>query len=400
MKEASRVIKRNFDIDWKHFPTVVFESDDWGACEVVPDQEKSRKIISLFDKHGKCAFGGSSTLESPEELECLYKTLENTKGPDGVSAVFTAFICMSNPDYNAIRKNGFSSYEHIGLDKGVPPTWERGKIMAKLQEGYSRGVFAPEYHGMLHHTSTKEWLERLNTQNSDGELARALFDMECYYQGEHVPEYKYLNVNEQYSYTKTGVKIFKNIFGFTPNAAVTSDAYPETETVWSINGIKTVCLKNCRLDDGKIEIYRTKLWNNQDESVQIGEYDPVKDVVYMIRNVFFEMNAEPKSTLKLIRKCIGKYNEPAVVSTHRNKYTKPDASRGLAELSLLLQGLAKENFYFLSTSEVSSLYRNGWSKRHCPGKGWIFRKWNKDAINGVAPNGQTIESLDIGTYIF
>jgi hypothetical protein len=402
MKKLSNKFTRNFEIDWKLFPTVVFESDDWGACEVVPDSDKAKRIVSLFDKHKKFAYGGTSTLEAPEDLEALYRVLENAKGPDGMSAVFTGFVCTSNPDYDAMRKNGFSSYEYIGLDKGVPPSWNRGDVAAKLREGCSSGVFAPEYHGMLHHTSIKRWLERLNSDSSDGELARELFDMECYYQGEHVPEYDGLDVREQYSYTRKGVEIFKNIFGFEPDAAVTSDAYPETETVWSINGIKTVCLKNCRLDDGHIEIYRTKPWNNQDASVKIGAYNPIKDVVYMTRNVFFEINDNPEKVFRLIKECISRYNEPAMVSSHRNKYVNivpENVQKGLAELSLLLSWLVKDNFYFLSTAEVSQLYRQGWSKRYCPQKGWIVRKWHENAENALLPDGHEIKLLEVGTCI-
>ena len=241
---------RRYEIDWSLYPSVVFESDDWGACELTPDMPSFEKYSAIMRKCGKNV-SYSSTLESPADLERIFGILGQYHGADGLAAVFTAFTGLGNPDFAAIRANGFGEYIDIGLDVGVPAPWERGDITGKMRSGVNLGVWAPEFHSFLHHTSPKMLIKRLNSSGPEGERARELFDINCYYQGEHVPEYEGLNAKEQFDWVNKCMKRFRNIFGFAPNAAVTSDAYPETELIWAANGIKAICLKNCRINSEK-----------------------------------------------------------------------------------------------------------------------------------------------------
>jgi hypothetical protein len=373
--------RRRHEIDWNRYPAVVFESDDWGACELTPDPAAAERYRQIMKKYEKDSIWCFSTLETPADLERLFTILRKHSGIDGLPCIFTAFTSMGNPDFAAIRSNGFSEYVDIGLDKGVPTGWERGDIVGKMRSGFENGIWAPEFHSFLHHTSPKKLMERLNSSGKDGKMARELFKIKCYYQGEHVPEYVDMNVKEQFDWVSRCMTRFNNIFGFMPNAAVTSDAYPETEIVWSANGITAICLKNCRINTGEVIVYPNKPWNLQNVYEKIGNYNPVLNAVYITRNVFFECGHSAEEILPVIDRCLNGFNEPAIISTHRINYASLDKAlveRRYRELEKLLGALRGKKVCFLTTGEVAGLYRNGWSVRQF-GKQAVLRKWAKDA---------------------
>lgn len=413
---------RLYEIDWRKYPSVVFESDDWGACETAATIADAEKIFGLYQR-----FGGYSevpvisTLENPTQLENLYQTLEKFRDMDGIPAVFTAFLSLGNPDFEKIRANAFARYEDIGIEAGVPSGWERGDLVSKWRDGFRRGVFHPEFHSTLHHTSPHLWMQRLRADGAKGELARALFELGCYCQGEHLPEYHEMNLKQQYRWVKTGIERFERIFGFKPSAAVTSDAFPETETSWALNGIDTVCLKNCRSNNGETVVYATKPWNMQDVYAKIGDYNELRDVIYFTRNAFFESGMAPgkehsaENVLRLVERHMQTYNEPVVISSHRINYAALDeekVAQRLLDLQRLLAGLCNMKMHFLTTFEVGQLYRKGWSMRMFGDK-TIFRKWHDQAgtldfdtaVPFVSPECQqrvslwNLNELPTGTYL-
>ncbi len=397
---------RKFEIDWRKYPSVVFESDDWGACERARDQIAADKIRMLYKKYSGRNRPVITTLETGNDLEKIYRFLEKYKGIDNIPAVFTVFVCTANPDFTKIRANGYSRYEDIGLDEGVPESWERGNTAEKLREGYDRGSFYPGFHSSLHHTSPYLWMQLLRDNSDKGKLARALFDMQCYAQGEHLPEFNGMNLKIQNKWISGGVARFKNIFGFTPDIAITSDAYPDTETVWALNGINTVCLKNSRSNHGETIVYATKPWNMQDIYAKIGDYNEIRDVIYITRNAFFESGMAPgwndsaADVLRAVTRNLDEFCEPSIVSTHRINYVSLDkkmVEKRFSELGKLLDGLCKMGVHFLTTSEVSQLYRQGWSVRKFGNK-TILRKWHKNAkISKSIFHGRIIKPVNGGS---
>ena len=410
---SQKTYQKQYKIDWKRFPAAVFESDDWGACESASTKEVAGKIAGLYKKLLDYDYLPNTTLETPAQLERLFQALEKFKGADGMSAVFTAFVCTGNPNFKKIRANGYSKYEDIGLNTGVPEGWERGNIIGKFQEGIKRGVFQPEFHSTLHHTSPYLWLQLLREDSAQGKLARALFDCGCYAQREHLPEFTDMNVKMQNEWVTKGLERFKKLFGFSPEAAVTSDAFPETEIIWAINGIKTVCLKNCRINSGQTVAYETKPWNMQDIYTHLGDYNQNYDVTYMTRNAIFEAGMVPgvehsaEDVLAVAKRNIETFNEPSIISTHRINYASLDEEmieRRLNELEKLLCGLTKMNVNFLTTGEISQIYRYGWSVRHAGNK-TVIRKFHDNAMcdNSLLQKAGVscgeLSKLELGTHI-
>ena len=371
------------EIDWERFPTVVFESDDWGACETARNAEDAAALQPLWDEVLERTRPILTTLERPADLARLYEALGAFTGADGLPAVFTAFTCTGNPDYAAIRGTG--EYHDIGIDQGVPPGWERGDLLTAWREGIARGVYAPEFHGNLHHTSPVTLMKLLREPGPEGRLARESFDREVYCQGRHVPEFEGMTVGDQFAWNAVGAQRFRRAFGFAPACAITSDALPETEIVWALLGIRTVCLKNCRVNSGQVVVYPTKPWNNQDPDVPLGAHDPVLDVVYMTRNVFFECAGNPDQSADVVLDVIRtrwQEGEAAMISTHRANYVSLDPQRvetGFRELRELLASLTEHtDARFLTTAEVADLYRQGWSLRTWADRS-ILRVYAEDA---------------------
>lgn len=368
-------------IDWNRFRAVVFESDDWGACQALRGHDD---VASLKQTLGEAAcqslrLGG--TLETPGDLEALFSCLESARGCDGQPAVFTAFMPMGNPDYDAIEASGLKSYHDIGLDEGLPPGWERGNLIGKWREGVARGVFAPEFHAGLHHLSPILWLELLRDKGPQAHLARALFAHRAYAQPQHLPEYHRMNAKMQHEWVSRAVTRFKNLFGFAPRAGVNSDALPLTEVVWSVNGLETFCLKNARLHDGDIVAYHTKPWNSQDRQCPMGAYNRRNDLVYLSRNLHLDdREAHDLDEFTAAITATWARNEPVIANNHRINYVNLDRNvvqKGYATLTAVLQWLtAQENVHFLTTTEVGDLYRRGYSLRQI-GPRRVLRQWSQ-----------------------
>jgi hypothetical protein len=383
--EMARGYAPRVEIDWNKFRAVVFESDDWGACEHVRNQEDAALLQPILEKLTQEPVRLNSTLESPEDLQQLYQVLETARGCDGRPAVFTTFMCLGNPDYAAIAESDFHEYHDIGIDEGVPAGWERGDLIGKWREGVHRGVIAPEFHAGLHHTSPHLWLELLRSDGPQAQAARVLFEHNAYVQRQHLPEYHKMNAKAQHDWVHRAVQRFERIFGFLPRAGVTSDALPMTEVIWSVNGLEIFCLKNSRNHRGEVVAYHTKPWNSQDIYCPMGAYNERLDLIYLNRNVHmdgiaFTGKVQEISKLTTAISANWQRNEPAVINTHRGNYVSLDSEKaalGRQALRELLVWLMQQNgVRFLTTAEVGQLYRDGYSVRQV-GKERLLRQWSR-----------------------
>ncbi len=357
------------NVDWRRSPTLVIESDDWGACEYAPTRELWEGIIAATPPESlRAAF--HSKLESPEEIDALGHLLLRFSGSDGIPATLTAFFCLANPDYRKIREGGFNSYIDLPIDHGFPPAWNGEGVMERWLDWMAKGVVVPEFHTRLHHTHPIHWLDLLRGTGREGVAAMARFEQEIYWQGRHDPEYAGMSPRAMNQWIAPALATFERLFGSLPDAAVTSDATPLTEVIWAANGIRTFCLRNFSIPGAEPIVYPTKPWNNQDPSTPMGAWNPETDMVYLSRNIFFEPGIDPSYSFERTVEdlhAVWERNEPAIVSTHRLNYAswKPEIKeRGLCELERLLSEVSRiENIRFLSTREVGQVYRNGFAFR-------------------------------------
>lgn len=349
---------RRYEIDVKKFPVVVIESDDWGVEQ------------------------GEKMTETPARLQAVFDVLSKHRGADGQPAVLTAFTCMANPDFDAIRTHAFTAYCDLALDE----TTEGRKILVQYRNAMNMGIWEPEYHANLHHISPRRWMALLREKSPAGEAARKRFDQKVYAQGYHIPEYLGYNLPEQKAIIEQGFARFKRMFGRFPSSAITSDAYPETVILWAQAGAKTVSLVNARLNCDTVTVYHTKPWNFQDIYARMGDVDPHTDTVYLTRNLFFEKKPMVPEchgvpwelAVSVFERNQNVYKEPSVIQLHRGHICSPDEESSrirLNELNKLLGELARRKVFFLTSGELGELYRRGWSERKTA-SGTILRKWS------------------------
>lgn len=353
-----------FQPDWRSSPTVVVESDDWGACERAPTAAAWRRLREK-GLLGKRPFD-PGTLEGAGDMRWLTKLLGAWSDPEELPAVLTAFSCVANPDYQRIADADHQRYCDLGIGEGLPKGWRRPGLAKAWGAAMGQGVFHPEFHTRLHHTHAGVWLQRIR----DGEAhARRLFEAGMYFQGTHIPEYQDMDPEAQQEWIQGGLEYFKNWTGRSPSAAVTSDATPITEILWRANGIRTSCLRNFRNERGEVIVYHHKPWNTQSPYTPMGGWSSVSDLVYLRRNVDFECGwkvADIKPVIELIQRQWDD-NEPAILNCHRVNFVSFDQEqqrRGRGNLETLLEKLDKiGGVRFLTSSEVGDLYRHGWSAR-------------------------------------
>ncbi|MBQ6474123.1 MAG: hypothetical protein IJJ33_19195, partial [Victivallales bacterium] len=145
MRAKQSIYGRRFEPALCGCPIVVFESDDWGACEVVPDSSLLPDYRAALARHG-CVAGLDCRLETVEDLARLQAVLASHQGRDGLPPVFTAYTCIGNPDFESIEASGFTCYRDVPLAKGVPIGWNGAGIVEAMCDGMARGVWEPEYH--------------------------------------------------------------------------------------------------------------------------------------------------------------------------------------------------------------------------------------------------------------
>ncbi|MBQ6473645.1 MAG: hypothetical protein IJJ33_16785, partial [Victivallales bacterium] len=236
-------------------------------------------------------------------------------------------------------------------------------------------------HALLHHTSPRLWLRLLRSESEEGRLARDLFTLRCYYQGRHLPEYEGYTIAEQHELLRIGFRRFKEAFGRTPAAAVTSDAYPETELLWLALGVTALPLKNSRVNTGEVVVYPNKPWINQDIYARLGDIPSVAEAACLVRNVFCEADASLDEVLRAAKAVHGTHHEPIVVSSHRSNYASFAPGRdatNLERLDALLTAFDRMGACYLTSAELASLCLAGCSARRI-GNRVLFRRWFDNA---------------------
>jgi len=88
---------------------VVFESDDWGAIRV-PSRQVWEQLLAEGYSMDKRPYERYDTLETNEDVEALFDVLQQYKDSKGNHPIITANYLSQNPNFDAIRENGFTEY--------------------------------------------------------------------------------------------------------------------------------------------------------------------------------------------------------------------------------------------------------------------------------------------------
>jgi len=384
------------NLDWGRLKAVVLESDDWGLCAWVPDEQAHRVLA------GQPAFRsvpgqryGRSTLESAADVDALVAMLLEFRGGDGLPPVWQANTIVAAPDWSRLEPPLFAvpSLPVTGLD-GLAGRWARPGLLEAYADGARQGVWWAELHG-LHHLPETAWLRALRMGQHDARRAHEHQSPICT-AVESGGEYDAAEPRETRARVlREAVERFTSIFGRTPTSFCPPDYRFDDwlELEAASLGITTLQGKP-EQGSGRFVALKRR-WLGMSFPLRAGER------FYLPPRVAFEPRGNAGSTgrvgadaaLRGVREAWSR-RQPAIVSTHRLNYAHLDApwsEAGRSALRDLLERLCADGAVFLTDAEVRSLADRAWSLRPLGARGVLLRHYGvpREPLRFAAPAGAT-----------
>lgn len=328
-----RLYKRTLNNNIKvKVPTIVIESDDWGNIRM-PSKEIYQKAIQRFPKYKNCHYLRYDAIESIEDLNIIYNSLENIYKKTGKKVIITANVNVCNPDFQKIKDSNYTQYHLETLQATINRYNVSEGGFTAWKEIIDSDYFKPQYHGR-EHVNTFRWLKDLNEGNQETLFA---FQNNFYGISNSVSSIKRKSYLETYAVDHEGEQLFKinsfleglvifrKIFGYS------SKSFIAPNYAWNYE-VEKVCLSN-----GVGVLQGTNL--------QINAKKEFKDerLVRLSRNVFFEPSSKKefnwvKNALREIEFSF-LFGRPAIICMHRfnligrlDKQNQKDNVRMLIEL--------------------------------------------------------------------
>jgi len=372
-------------VDWSAHPSVVIESDDWGYCAWVPDEsefispESASHLLAQWNVPGAglgSPYSGS-TLESAADVARLKEALLGFRGGDGLAPIFQPNYILAAPDFEAIRKSDFGSFE-MQYYPDFTGKWRRDGLHREVLEAMRVGVWAPEYHGLMHF-NPEAWLQLLR-EGHPGTVE--MFRRGISVSDAEDDEYEYdprLSAPFRQSFIERGVQRFKEVFGKEPCSSIAPDTFwtADTEGLLRQAGIRVIQSWRSQKTAGiapkpagaNLLGRFTRAWRKMTRPTV--HHDPGADLTYLSRTAFFEPSGNPESTLGATN-CLGQVRasfergEPAIISTHRHNFAHLDhrvIQENMRQFRQLLEGIIEmsPSVVFLTDCEVAQLHREGTS---------------------------------------
>jgi hypothetical protein len=341
---------------------VVIESDDWGSIRMPTNEvyDKLRTKGLTIDKGSGARYNKYDTLASASDLTNLLETLNNVKDKNNHAAKLTAVSLTSNPDFAAIKANGFENYFHEPFTTTLAK-YNKLDAFALWQEGIKANIFVPEFHGR-EHLNVQAWLRALRNKDKEALLGfdhgiwgysrkkgsgfQAAFDLEIMQ-----------DLEEQKTIVSEGLQIFEALHSYKarffvpPNGPINN----QLEKVASAGGIQYMSspkIQNEVLGDGKTKKHFR----------YIGKQNTYGQT-YITRNVFFEPSGSSRNE---VNSCLAeielafKWRKPAVISSHRVNYIgsldSANRDNSLKKLKELLTIIIKKwpDVEFMTSSELGN----------------------------------------------
>lgn len=357
---------------------ITFESDDWGSLRL----ENLSTVESLKNANipthtcGAGFFNEFDTLESSEDIKLLSDVLIQNSNLH-CTPKFTFLQLTSNPDFDKIKESNFTQYFNHSVEVDYLKYGDENYLY-NLKELISKDIFSLEFHGR-EHLNVPVWMRYLQLNDSN---TRTAFDLK-YWGYDNINQYSVFynsaydvelkkDISMYVDILIDGIHKFKELFGiqpiyFVPPTGGMNSAYLKP---LSDNGIKLVHSARIHIDslgEGK----KKKLFRIPGTKNKFGQR-------YIKRNCFFEPADKSKDWVK---SCLCeiehafKYNQPAVISTHRVNYVgrirKDNRQNGLDKLSDLLSQINERwpEVNYLHTRDLFNYYEN--------------RRWDLKQLIGV-----------------
>ena len=353
---------------------LVIESDDWGSIRTSTPEAYNYLVSRDYDM--KRSLLSLDALETDDDLSALFDVLGRFRDCRGYPAGMTANMIMANPDFAAIRDNGFQHYVYKPVWDTLAVSPRRKGVPALWMDGMKNRLFRPQFHAREH----IRWWEWMNALQSGSREAIDTFDLNMC----GVP----LAVSrEQQSFFRPlfieglsskdngavdiarmigeGIEYFHKQFGFRPLSTVAPNLTwtDETERLWARHGIRYI--------QGGILQHMVTARGHRRIARYLGERSE-HGAVYLVRNCSFERSASEKDDVW--QRCFSQINRafylktPAIVSSHRVNFmgsiVESNRKRGLAQLDQLLSAVQARwpDVNFLSSAELGYMIENNLSR--------------------------------------
>lgn len=384
------------NLDWHRLKAVVLESDDWGLCAWVPDEQAHRVLA------GQPAFRsvpgqryGRSTLEHAADVQALARTLLDFRGGDGLPPVWQANTIVASPAWTQLVPPLFEvgALPVVGLEE-FAGRWARPGLLDAVADAEREGVWWAELHG-LHHLPETAWLHALRRGAHDARLALEHESPICA-AVESSGEYDAAEPNETRARVlREALARFEALFGRKPTSFCPPDyrfddwLESEAESL----GLTTIQGKP-EQGSGRLVALRRR-WLGMQFPHRGGHR------FYLPPRIAFEPRGSASGTGRVgadaadrAAREAWKRGQPAIVSTHRLNYAHLDAAwseAGRASLRDLLGRLCEDGAMFLTDAEVRSLAERGWSLRALGSRGALLRHYGvpRAPLQFAAPPGVT-----------
>lgn len=346
---------------------IVIESDDWGSIRI-PSGEVSKTLIEkgLLDKNNP--FDTIDCIEHVQDYQSLFEVLSSFKDHLGNTPIMTANMVMANPDFDAIKKNGFKDYKYEAFTETYKRTDGTSHTFEILQQGIEHGVIVPQFHAR-EHLNISLWMRYLQNQNEDFHFA---FDQGCFSIKDISTANRRNNIMATYDYysdddlkvvgqsIKEGLTLFESVFKKKSITTIAPCYVWDHSIVTIFNEAGVTVFQGSKYQNipvrGSINFKQKLRYMGQKES----------NNAYFIRNCLFEPAINNK--IDWVDKCLESikiaffWGKPAIIGTHRINYVggieSKNRDNNLELLDLLLSKILKSwpEVEFISSEGLVAYY--------------------------------------------
>lgn len=345
---------------------LIIESDDWGSIRM-----PSREDYDFFLKRGievdKNYFDKYDSVESSEDLEFLFNTLNSVQDFKGNPAVITAYSVVANPNFDLIEKNGRSEFVYELIAETYKRKGKTNNSLQLIKEGIANRLFVPQFHGR-EHVNVKLWMNAINSDSIKEKLA---FEKQAVISSQLKDDvYKYThNVFSAFDATSPqdeelhkviitdGLHQFEKLFGYK------SISFVAPTSIWQDHINETLFQHGVRLQFGSQALVlpgnKTKIINKR-----WGEKNPFGQIFWR-RNCTFEPSRN--QNYDWVSRCMEeiniafRWNKPAAINSHRVNFIgsifPENRDQSLKKLEQLLKAIMKKwpDVEFTSTKELADI---------------------------------------------
>lgn len=345
---------------------VVIESDDWGSIRM-PSKQVYEKLLKQGYRVDRCHFSHYDSLETEDDLVCLFEVLDSVRDSNNKPAVLTANCVVANPDFDKIEAYGFQEYYYESVLKTYKRQPGCSNCYNLTLEGINSGVWMPQSHGREHLNSIR-WMKAL--QVNDG-IAKLCFNDRHFSLTTIVsPKVKarYMDafanadpatLSEEQIIVIEALDQFEHLYGFRSESFI-APCYiwrSELEKTLHENGVKFLqglAYQQIPISDEPIKC--------KSKYHKLGEYNQYGQI-YLTRNAFFEPYkggdwvGECMHRIDVAFKCF----RPAIISSHRLNFIGAietiNRDNHLIELKILLNNIIKQwpDVEFISSDQLGHI---------------------------------------------